>query len=134
MKCLIGEDESTSRMLLHRFLLEVGECHAATNGRETVEAFKTALDQGEFYDLVCLDIMMPEMDGHQVLQAIRQLEGAAGIDDLAGVKVIMITAMHDSEHVLGAFRLGCDAYIVKPVLKSKLFEEMGKLGLFAETT
>jgi two-component system chemotaxis response regulator CheY len=117
MKCLIAEDDSASRMLLQRFLSEVSECHAAVNGQEAVAAFKTALDQGEFYDLLCLDIIMPEMDGHQALQAIRKLEEAAGINDSAGVKVIMITSMHDAKNVLGAFRVGCEAYIMKPVGK-----------------
>jgi len=71
--------------------------------------------------------------GHQVLSAIRELEEAVGITDLAGVKVIMTTAMRDPQHVLDAFREGCESYIVKPVEKSKLFEEMDKLGLFAKT-
>jgi two-component system chemotaxis response regulator CheY len=133
MKCLIAEDDFAARKLLERFLSEVSECHAVVNGQEAVDAFKTALDQGEPYDLLCLDIMMPELDGHQVLQAIRELEEAAAIDDIAGVKVIMATAMHDPQHVLDAFREGCEAYIVKPVERSKLFEEMDKLGMFAKT-
>ena len=133
MKCLIAEDDSVALKLLQIILSEVGECHAAVNGQEAVAAFKTALDQGELYDLLCLDIMMPEMDGHQVLQTIRKLEEAACMDDSARVKVIMITAMSDSNHVLAAFREGCEGYIVKPVEKTKLFEEMYKLGLFEET-
>jgi len=133
MKCLIAEDDLVARRVLETILSEVSECHTAINGQRAVAAFKAALDQGDPYDLLCLDIIMPEMDGHQVLQSIRELEKAARIRDSEGVKVIMITSMRDPDHVLGAFRRGCEAYIVKPVDKFKLFEEMDKLGLFAKT-
>ena len=133
MKCLIAEDDLLVRTSLETILSEVCECHPMVNGLDAVSAFKTALDQGEPYDLVCLDIMMPEMDGLQVLKAIRELEKGTGIDDLAAVKVIMITLMQDPDHVLGAYREGCEAYIVKPVDRSILFQEMDKLALPART-
>ncbi len=133
MKCLIAEDDLVARMVLETILSEVSECHAAVDGEKAVAAFKTALDQGEPYDFLCLDIMMPKMDGHQVLLAIRELEEAAGIDELACVKVIMITSLSDPKTVLAAFRAGCEAYITKPVDRSKLLEEMDKLALFVET-
>ena len=133
MKCLIAEDDLATRELLQMLLSDVCECHVAANGRDAVSTFRTALDRDERFDLLCLDIMMPEMDGHQVLRAIRGLEEAAGIDALAGVRVIMITSMRDSQHVLDAFREGCEAYIVKPVGRTALFEEMDKLGLLANT-
>jgi two-component system chemotaxis response regulator CheY len=94
-----------------------------------VNAIRDARDAGQRYDLVCLDIMMPEMDGHQTLQAIRQIEAAHAIDGLDGVKVIMTTALEDSGNVFGAFREGCEAYLVKPVKKAKLVESIEQLGL-----
>ena len=133
MKCLIAEDDLVTRKLLKTFLSEVSECHATIDGQKAVAAFKTALDRGEPYDLMCLDIMMPEMDGHQVLQTIRELEETAGIEESARIKVIMITSMRDPYHVLHAFRKGCEGYIVKPVDKQKLFEEIAKLELSTKT-
>ena len=44
------------------------------DGMEAVDAFMMALEDGEPYDLVCLDIMMPVMDGYQALMGIRNLE------------------------------------------------------------
>jgi len=129
MKCLIVEDNFVARTLLQKFLSKISECHIAVNGQEAVEAFGEALDKGDPYDLVCLDIMMPEMDGQQVLRTIRQLEDKCDIHGLDGVKVILITAMGDMKNVLGASSEGCAAYIVKPVSKERLFEEMDKLGL-----
>ena len=133
MKCLIAEDDLVARTVLETILSEVSECHTTINGEQAVAAFKTALDQGEPYGLLCLDILMPEMDGHQALQTIRELEQAAGIDESECVKVVMITSMCDPMHVLGAFRRGCEAYIVKPIDRSKLFEELDKLGLSVMT-
>ncbi len=133
MKCLIAEDDLVARKVLETILSEISECHTASNGEKALAAFTVALDQGDPYDLLCLDIMMPEMDGHQVLKAIRELEEAAGVDELSCVKIIMITSTTDPHHVLGAFRAGCEAYIVKPVDRSKLFGEMNKLALFTKT-
>ena len=133
MKCLIAEDDLVARTLLETILSEVSECHTTMNGEQAVAAFKTALDQGEPYDLLCLDILMPEMDGHQALQIIRDLERNAGRKESECVRVIMITSMRDPMHVLGAFRRGCEAYIVKPIERSKLFEELDRLGLSVAT-
>ncbi len=130
LKILIAEDDFTCRKLLQTFLSEYGDCFVAINGHEAVEAVREALDKGQPYDLICLDIMMPEMDGHEALEAIRQIENEHGIAGLDGVKVIMTTVLGDSKNVIGAFRTGCEAYIVKPVSKEKLLEEMEKLGLF----
>ncbi len=129
MKCLIVEDNFTARKLLMMYLSSCADCDIAVDGNEAVEAFSQAMDEKEPYDLICLDIMMPNMDGRQALQVIRQIESEHGIGGLDCVKVIMTTALGDPQNVIGSFREGCEAYIVKPVKKDKLFEEMGNLGL-----
>jgi len=129
MKSLVVEDDFAARKLMQRWLSQVSDCDIAVNGIEAVDAFNEALKEGVPYDLVCLDIMMPQMDGHQALEAIRQIESEQGIVGLDSVKVIMTTALGDSKHVMGAFREGCEGYIVKPVKKQKLLTEMEKLGL-----
>ena len=132
MKCLIVEDEFAASKLLQIYLSDYADCFIAVNGREAVDAFKDALSEGQPYDLICLDIMMPQMDGHDALAAIRQIEKEHGINGLDGAKVIMITALSDSKNIIGAFRKGCEVYIVKPVKKEKLLEEMEKLGLLSK--
>ena len=87
MKTLIVEDDFTSRLLMQAILSPYGECHIAVNGREAIQAFRLARAQGHPYDLVCLDIMMPEMDGHAVLKALRAAEEAEGILIGDGAKV-----------------------------------------------
>ena len=132
MKCLIVEDDFTCRRLLQAYLTDYADCFLACNGREAIEAFTEALETGKPYDLVCLDIMMPGMDGHAVLAQLRLIEVDHGIGGLDGVKVIMTTALDDSENVFGAFRAGCEGYVVKPIEKARLLGEMEKLGLMSK--
>jgi two-component system chemotaxis response regulator CheY len=129
MRCLIVEDDFAARKLLQVYLSDYGDCFIAISGREAVEAIRYALERGEHYDVICLDIMMPEMDGYETLKAIRHIEDEHGIGDPDRAKVIMTTALDDSQNVTRAFKVGCGAYIVKPVEKDKLLEEMEKLGL-----
>jgi two-component system chemotaxis response regulator CheY len=87
------------------------------------------MKEKEPYDLICLDIMLPKKDGQTVLKEIRDMESDAGIGGLAGVKVIMTTALSDPKNIMEAFSSQCEAYIPKPISKKKLLEEMKGLGL-----
>jgi len=129
LKILIVEDDFVCRKLLQMYLSKFGDCFIAVNGEEAVEAVGSAYDENYPYDLICLDIRMPEMDGQEALAAIRRIERERGIAGLDCVKVIMTTGLDDSGNIMGAFRTGCEAYIVKPVEQDKLIKEMEKLGL-----
>jgi len=129
MKVLIVEDDFTARKLLQVFLREHADCEVAVNGKEAVQAFADACDNDQPYDLICLDISMPEMDGQQALQEIRRLEEERDVAIGDGVKIVMTTAFGDKENVMTAFRVGCESYLVKPVSREKLFAELEKLGL-----
>ena len=131
MKCLVVEDDFAARKLLQVYLSDYGDCDIAIDGSEAVKAFKNALNEDCPYDLICLDIMMPNMNGHEALEAIRKIESDRGIGGLDGVKIIMTTALGDSKNVMGAFRKGCEAYIVKPVDKKKLIDEAKNLGVLS---
>jgi two-component system chemotaxis response regulator CheY len=129
MKCLIAEDDFVSRELLHAFLKHHADCHMACDGRQAVEMFAEALDEEEPFDLICMDIMMPGLNGRDAMKEIRRIEAEQGIGGLDGVKIIMTTALDDSRDILGSFREGCEAYVVKPIHKGKLVAEIEKLGL-----
>jgi two-component system chemotaxis response regulator CheY len=129
MKTLVVEDDFTSSLLLREILKHYGPAHTALNGQQAVDAVRTAIDSGEPYDLICLDIMMPEMDGHEALQQIRALEEAKGIIAIDGAKIIMTTALDDSKNILASFKDQCDIYLTKPVDKAKLLGGLRKLKL-----
>jgi two-component system, chemotaxis family, chemotaxis protein CheY len=127
MRFLIVDDDFDARRLMLRYLSSYGNCDAAANGNEAIQAFRKAVDEKEPYDLICMDVMMPNVNGHGALKAIRQIESEQG---LQGVKVIMTTALGDCKNLMGTFKkLGCESYVVKPVKKDNLFQEIEKLGL-----
>ena len=129
MKALVVEDDSASRMLMQELLKPYGEIHIAANGAEALFAYKTSLDTKAPYDLVCLDIMMPGIDGKQVLRKIRETEDKLNIFPGDGVKIFMTSALGDKENVFDAYRDQCDAYLVKPISKQKLLEHLKAFGL-----
>jgi len=128
MRALIVEDEFLSRKVLRSFLMTLFEVEIVVNGREAVEAFRMGHGEGRPYDLILMDIMMPEVDGIEALQKIRDLETTHSYRPR--VKVIMTTALDDPRTVIRTFHDGeASAYIVKPVAKDKLYAELEKLGL-----
>jgi two-component system chemotaxis response regulator CheY len=129
MRILIADDDFVSRKISLKLLSEYGECDIAVNGKEALEVFKLAFENNEGYDLVCLDIMMPEMTGQEVLKEIRSFEQDKGIDSYKGTKIIMITALDDPDNIKTAFREQCEAYIIKPVDKEKLFQKLKNFEL-----
>lgn len=131
MKALVVEDDLTSRILLQEFLKPFGMSHVAVNGEEALEAVKMAIDMGEPYELICLDIIMPASDGQKALQKIRELEEAQGLIYPKGSKILMTTALGDMKNVNAAYRNLCDAYLTKPIHKAKFLEELRKMGFVA---
>lgn len=129
MDTLIIEDDLTTRTILEKWMTGFGNCHASSNGEDGVEAFDIALKSGYPYDLVCLDINMPGIDGHETLKRIRALEESVGVEPGQGTKVLMVTANEDSKNVMQAFKSQCDGYLVKPLSKVKLMLELKKLNL-----
>ena len=129
LKILLVEDDFTSRLLLQTFLSRYGECHIAVNGKEAVKAFGASLESRRSYDLVCMDILMPEMSGRQAVQEIRSLEKSAGIPLLRGAKIIMITSVNDIREVFRCFKDLCDEYLLKPVDLARLQSHLQTLQL-----
>lgn len=131
MRTLIVEDDFVSRRLLQAILNPFGPCDVAVNGLEALKAFRLAHAENAPYDLICLDIMMPEMDGQQVLKEIRRIEEDSGLSGLAGVKVVMTTALGDFQSIMTAFREQCEAYLMKPIDRASLVEKLHQFGLLA---
>jgi DNA-binding response OmpR family regulator len=130
-KILTADDGKVMRLVISRKLEEAGYAVCAVgSGREVVE-----LVGREPFDLVILDIGMPEMDGIETLKRIRQRYSAVQLP------VIMATAKDDDEEVIRAFGLGANDFVSKPVNFPVLFariethlklkratEELGRLA------
>jgi sigma-B regulation protein RsbU (phosphoserine phosphatase) len=101
---LIVDDEELNRTgLTRRLQRHEYEVFAASNGREAIE-----LLGGRRFDLVLLDIMMPGMNGLEVLKFLRR------IDTLLDLPIIMVTAKGESEDMVEALELGANDYVTKP--------------------
>ena len=131
IKILIVEDEFISRTLLKEMLTPFGDCDTVTNGREAVDVLEKSYSVPENrYDLVCLDIMMPKMSGHEVLREMRRIEKDKGIFGADVTKVLMVTALDDSKNIMEALVEGrCEAYLTKPISRAKLEEHLRHLQL-----
>ena len=128
MRALIVEDEFLSRKVLRSFLTTLFDVDIVVNGQEAINAFLLAHSEHSPYDLILMDIMMPEIDGIEALERIRDMEREKGLDK--PVAVIMTTALDDPKTVIRSFHDGeASAYIVKPVNKDTLFEKLEQLQL-----
>lgn len=129
MKSLVVDDDFFCRRILQTILSGYGETHVAVDGKEAIFAFEQAHAEEAPYDVICLDIMMPEMDGQEVLKTIRELEAKKNILGNDSVKIIMTTALDDSDNIKKAFREQCESYLIKPISKSKLLKILTDFGL-----
>lgn len=132
MKILIAEDDLASRKFLCKFLAKYGDCDPVVDGLEAIDAYMMSMREKDPYDLICLDIMMPKVDGVKVLKAIRDLETQKGVLPEKRAKIIMTTALSEAQLVQTAFEYGCEAYASKPIDTKKFVDVMGKLGLIEE--
>lgn len=129
---LIVEDDAVCRSILQYHVQDLGgTCDSVGDGLQAIAAVQTAHAADIPYDVIFLDIQMPNMDGQEALKRIRELETEKGIMPGHGVKVIMVTAFDDAKNVMGAFRRQCEGYLVKPILKNKLHQLLAELGIVA---
>lgn len=120
MKALVVEDDFITSEVMKEIMLAFGTCDVAENGTIALEKFSTTLISNSKYDIVFLDIMMPDMSGQEVLQHLRNIESENNILGLDGVKVVMTSALDDFTNIKTAFKSQCESYLVKPVDKDKI--------------
>ncbi|MBU0674313.1 MAG: response regulator [Proteobacteria bacterium] len=130
MKSLVVEDDFFAGKLLTKYLSALGEVDTAANGEEAIVAVVKQINETHRnYDLICLDIMMPKIDGQQALKGIRELEKKGLLKEEECAKIFMTTAFSDRDQVVEAAKYGCTAYIIKPVNRNKFYEALYDHGL-----
>ncbi|NJD39585.1 MAG: response regulator [Geobacter sp.] len=130
LRCLIVEDDELSRELLALQMEPYALCDQAENGLIGVERFTDALQAGYPYDLILLDIMMPEMDGLEAAKAIRAFEEKQGITIEKGVAIVVLSSLSTPQDVIQAYVAAQSAaHLVKPVQPEKLVKTLRKLDL-----
>ncbi len=128
-KCLIVDDDITTCFMLKVILEEHFVCDIAINGEKALCSFEKCQLEGSGYDLVCLDMNMPGINGLDVLKQIREAEAASPKPDQE-TRVIIISSDNTPATVLSSFFAGgASSYITKPVKRQKLLDELKKLEL-----
>jgi PAS domain S-box-containing protein len=114
LRILLAEDNPTNQRVVSLLLEPTGAAiMLAGNGLEALEAWRTAT-----FDLVLMDLMMPEMDGLAATIAIREAERSTGRDRTS---VVMLSANAMPDHLRAAAEAGCDGHIAKPLTPQRLF-------------
>ena len=131
LRTLIVDDEPLCRKSLSALMAGFGTCDAVASGKDALAAFEAAITAGQPYGLICLDIFMPDMDGHRTLAELRLRESTMGIRGGARAKVFMTTSSADPKDISSALRGECDAYLVKPIFRDRMTANLTELGLLS---
>lgn len=129
MRLLIADDDAVSRRLLRKFLEPLGDCDVAVNGGDAIEKYNQACVSGKRYQLICLDVMMPEIDGTEVLAEIRAEENRANINFKDAVKIVIMTGINDAKSISQIYQNGCEAVISKPIDRDRLYKTLFMAGI-----
>ena len=128
MKVLVVDDELVSRSKMKKIMENFADCEEAENGESAVSAVRNALESGNGYTMMTLDISMPDMNGVEVLKAVRSLEEEKGVEEDQKLRIMMVTSHHSEKHVLESIKAGCDNFIVKPFNKETVKKRLVSMG------
>ncbi len=119
MRSIIVDDDEMGRLMLATLIEDFGPCDQAANGKIALEMFDKAVADGNPYDLICLDIIMPVMDGKATLHNVRERDQLRG----SKTKIFMISACSSPQDIEDAFFEGdCDDYVVKPFRRDAVIQ------------
>lgn len=128
MRILVAEDDMASGKFMLKLLAKYGDVVLARDGIAAVDEFVNAVNNKERFDLICMDVMMPKIDGYKALASIRDAERKLGLARDKRVKVVMVSALDegfDANYASDDY----EAYMCKPIDIIKFDEMMKELGL-----
>jgi len=125
LSVLVAEDNEINALLMRSLLTRSGH-HAviATNGTEALESWLAAKSAGTPYDLVLMDVQMPELDGIETAKRIREYEAGGA---LRRTPILALTANALVEDRYACFEAGMDGFLIKPLDREKLAEALAGL-------
>ncbi len=132
MKILVIEDDKASSLYLKTILSDYGPVSICENGREAIEVFQEAADLGEYFDVLFIDILLPEVDGYHIAQFIRTWEEDSKNNSYAPV-LIMESSCAYTDEILKAFASGVNLYLTKPFQKSQIEGFMAECGFIKKS-
>lgn len=128
---LIVDDSASIREAFTAILSPLARCRTAVNGREAVDVVKECRSRGERFDLILMDIIMPEKDGLAAVKEIREFETAMGLTGKDATTIIIVTTISNPSRILLAqYECGADAYITKPFTEKTVLQTLSNNGLY----
>ena len=121
MHFLLAEDNEINMEIAEFYLTDLGATVSkAWNGKEALELFEAS--EPESYDVILMDVMMPEMDGHEATQRIRALKRP----DTQTVRIVAMTAQTSEDSIHKCLDAGMDGHIAKPINEEKILSALHK--------
>ncbi|HPG41417.1 MAG TPA: response regulator [bacterium] len=127
MRILVVDDDYVSRTKLKSLLSAYGDCDAVPNGEMALEMFQKSHADAMPYNLITMDIEMPDLTGQEVVHRIRKWETDKKVKFSQQVKILMITIKNDVKDIMTSFSEGCEWYLTKPVTPDNLREALAKV-------
>ena len=133
LSILIVDDSPAIRFHLRTLLRPYGNCDEAENGQDAVRKFSAAAAAGRSYNLILMDLMMPEMDGFTAIQQINALQDELNLPPEQRPNIAILSCKDDPQSLMRAhFDVGVEHYLTKPFTKQTLIETLENLGLLDE--
>ncbi|MDT8445626.1 MAG: response regulator [bacterium] len=132
IRILVVDDELVSRKKMAKILNALGKVKEAETGNGAIKAFSDAIDAGEPFDLVSLDVGLPDLNGTDLLVELRDLEAKVVTPGYKPVKILMVTAHSDRDTVLTSIQAGCDEYVVKPFTSDLVMRKLRQIGFLSK--
>ena len=129
-RILIVDDSTAIRESFKEILSSLADCEEAVNGRDAVDLVKRRIHQGKTFDLVLMDIIMPEKDGLTAVKEIREFEQSRGGRESDRLTIVIVTTIREPSRILVAqYECGADAYISKPFTGETVLQTLSGNGL-----
>ncbi|MCU7861681.1 MAG: response regulator [Candidatus Thiodiazotropha sp. (ex Lucinoma kastoroae)] len=128
LNIFVIEDEFAARTKMVAMLSQYGKCGYAESGVKAINRIKTAIQNQHYFDLITIDIQLPDYNGIDLLADILAEEARGEVC----AKKIMVTASSTPENVSRAAHNRCDDFLVKPIKKAVLHNRLIKLGIVTE--
>jgi two-component system, chemotaxis family, chemotaxis protein CheY len=127
MRILVVDDESVSRRKMELIMRSFGQCDTVESGAAAIESFANAWENWAPFDLISLDLLMPEMNGDEVIKKIREMEKNKSVPEDKQVRIMVVTAKSDKDSIITCIQAGCNEYIVKPFDRPIVQEKLAKI-------
>ncbi len=125
-RILLVDDEDLGRSMMEERFEKHGEYVSVSTGEDAINAYKKSIKENNQFDLIVLDISLEDISGLKVLQTIKELEKKNNPRTQA--VIIMASAYSEKKIVMKCIELGCQGYLIKPILEKSVDDIMKKLG------